>query len=113
MPDVLREKLGAEGARALAELLNQLGGQVRDAAITVAEERFERRLVEATSALEMRLVERMSALEIRLDERMVALETRLNERMRKLESRLLGWAFAFWLGQFAVLIGILFAFFRN
>jgi hypothetical protein len=91
VPDVLREKLGAEGARALAELLNQLGGQVRDAAITVAEERFERRLVEATSALETRLV----------------------ERMRKLESRLLGWAFVFWLGQFAVLIGILFVFFRN
>jgi hypothetical protein len=67
--DVLREKLGAEGARALAEALNQLGGEVRDAANTVAEERFE--------------------------------------------SRLLGWAFAFWLGQFAVLIGILFAFFRN
>ena len=88
MPDVLREELGA---RALAELLNQLGGQVRDAAITVAEERFERRLVEVTSALETRLV----------------------ERMKKLETRLLGWAFAFWLGQFAVLIGILFAFFRN
>jgi len=102
VPDVLREKLGAEGARALAELLNQLGGEVRDAAITVAEERFERQLVETTSALETRLVERMSAL-----------ETRLNERMRKLESRLLGWACAFWLGQFAVLIGILFAFFRN
>jgi hypothetical protein len=102
VPDVLREKLGAEGARALAELLNQLGGQVRDAAITVAEERFERRLVETTSALETRLVERMSTL-----------ETRLNERMRKLESRLLGWAFAFWLGHFAVLIGILFAFFRD
>ena len=32
MPDVLREKLGADGARALAELLSQLGGQVRDAA---------------------------------------------------------------------------------
>jgi len=86
---------------------------VRDAAITVAEERFERRLVEATSALEMRLVERMSVLETRLNERMSGLESRLNERMRKLESRLLGWAFAFWLGQFAVLIGILFAFFRN
>jgi hypothetical protein len=135
VPDVLREKLGAEGARALAELLNQLGGQVRDAAITVAEERFERRLVETTSALETRLVERMSALETRLNERMSFLETRLNERMsslesglnermralesglnermRKLESRLLGWAFAFWVGQFAVLIGILFAFFRN
>jgi hypothetical protein len=124
VPDVLREKLGADGARALAELLNQLGGQVRDAAITVAEERFERRLVEATSALETRLVERMSALETRLNERMSSLETRLNERMsglesglnermRKLESRLLGWAFAFWLGQFAILIGILFAFFRT
>jgi hypothetical protein len=44
---------------------------------------------------------------------MRALESGLNERMRKLESRLLGWAFAFWVGQFAVLIGILFAFFRN
>ena len=41
-----------------------------EAAITVAEERFERRLVETTSALETRLVERMSALETRLNERM-------------------------------------------
>jgi hypothetical protein len=99
---VLREKLGAEGARALAQLLNQLGGRVCDAAITVAEERFERRLVEATGALETRLVQRMSAL-----------ESGLNERMRKLESRLLGLAFAFGLGQFAVLVGILFVFFRT
>lgn len=124
IPDVLREKLGAEGARALAELLGQLGGEVRDAAITVAEERFERRLVETTSALETRLVDRMNALETRLNERMSDLKTRLtermsdlearlSERMRKLESRLLGWAFALWLGQFAVLIGILFAFFRG
>lgn len=113
VPDVLREKLGSEGARALAELLNQLGGQVRDTVITAAEERFERRLGEVTSALETRLVERMARLESRLNERMSALETRMNERMRKLESRLLGWAFAFWVGQFAVLIGILFAFFRN
>lgn len=82
---------------------------MRDAVITVAEERFERRLGEATSALETRLVDRMSRLETRMSE----LETRLSDRMRRLESRLLGWAFAFWLGQFAVLIGILFAFFRG
>lgn len=67
---------------------------MRDTVITLAEERFERRLTEATSGLETRLPDQMSQLEIRLD-----------ERMRKLESRLLGWAFAFWLGQFAVLIG--------
>lgn len=102
VPEVLREKLGPDGARALAELLNQVGGDVRDNVITVAEERFERRLVEAISALETRLTERMSAL-----------ETGLTERMRKMESRLLGWAFTLWIGQFAVFITLLFAFFRD
>jgi len=33
--------------------------------------------------------------------------------MASLETRLLRWAFAFWVGQFAVLLGILFAFFRT
>lgn len=120
IPEVLREKLGPEGARALAELLNEADRQTRERMIAVVEERFERRLTDelgrlrlALRELEARLDGRMSALENRLSERMGSLETRLTERMGAMETRLLRWTFAFWIGQFAVLLGILFAFFRS
>jgi hypothetical protein len=88
---VLREKLGADGAEALAQLLNQSALGMQDATLSLAEERFERRLADELGKLELRLTERMAGL----------------------ETRLLRWAFAFWVGQFAVLLGILFAFFRT
>ncbi len=91
IPEVLREKLGADGAEALAQLLNQSALSMRDATLSLAEERFERRLADELGKLELRLTERMAGL----------------------ETRLLRWAFAFWVGQFAVLLGILFAFFRT
>jgi len=91
IPEVLREKLGADGAEALAQLLNQSALGMQDATLSLAEERFERRLADELGKLELRLTERMASL----------------------ETRLLRWAFAFWVGQFAVLLGILFAFFRT
>ncbi len=98
IPEVLRDKLGADGAEALAQLLNQSALSMQDATLSLAEERFERRLADELG---------------KLRGEMGSLETRLTERMAGLETRLLRWAFAFWVGQFAVLLGILFAFFRT
>ncbi len=98
IPEVLREKLGADGAEALAQLLNQSALGMQDATLSLAEERFERRLADELG---------------KLRGEMGSLEARLTERMAGLETRLLRWAFAFWVGQFAVLLGILFAFFRT
>jgi hypothetical protein len=101
MPEPLREKLGPEGAQALADLLNETVGEMTGSTITVAEERFERRLTAEVARLESRLVERLHAL-----------DRGLREDMRRLEVRLLRWTFVFWIGQFAALVAILFGFFR-
>lgn len=95
------------------ELINGAGERIRGDVFLLAEERFSSRLGESIAALETRLTERMAALETRLTERMAALETRLTDKMAALETRGVRWAFVFWVGQLAVLLTILFAFFRR
>lgn len=155
VPEVLREVLGPEGARALAELLNQVGHEMRDDVIAIAEERFGRRLADELAgvrsgmnalesgfredmatletrlraemgtlrqdltdlesglrqdltALDSGLRQDMSALEAKLSGDMGTLETRLSDRLNRAQTRLLRWNFVLWLGQFAVLLTILF-----
>lgn len=131
LPEILREKLGPQGAQALVELLNQAGRDTRDQVVTLAEERFSRRLAEELRGLETRFERRlaeetgklwramgnlethltraMADLETRLTQRMADLETRLTQRMAALETRVIRWMFVFWAGVLAVL----FAFFKS
>ncbi len=51
IPEVLREKLGPEGARALADLLNEASVRTRGDVIEIAASRFERRLAEELAQL--------------------------------------------------------------
>lgn len=115
VPEVLREKLGPEGAQALVELLNRSGRETRDEVVLLAEERFGRRVAEAEARFERRLAETVVSLETRLGglaEGMASLETRVADRIAAAETRLLRWTFAFWTTQFILLLGILFAFFK-
>ncbi|MFW6085192.1 MAG: LA_3696 family protein [Gemmatimonadota bacterium] len=51
IPEALRERLGPDGARALAELLNDTSMQTRGDVIEIAAGRFERRLAEELGKL--------------------------------------------------------------
>lgn len=51
IPEGLREKLGPEGARGVVQLVNQASQRTRDDVLTLAVERFERRLAEAKADL--------------------------------------------------------------
>ena len=137
IPEALREKLGPEGARALADLLNEASVQTRGDVIEIAASRFERRLAEQTARFETRLADQTATLEGRLAEQTAKFERRVAELAGKFESRLaeetgklraeigdlrahMGalevritrWMFVFWVGQIGVLLGIIFAFFR-
>lgn len=94
IPEPLREKLGPEAAQALVELLNRTGQGMRDDVVTLAAERFERRLAEEMTQLTRAMAE---------------LETRLAHRM----GDQIRWMFAFWVTQIGAVLGILFAFFRS
>jgi hypothetical protein len=126
IPEALREKLGPEGARALADLLNEASVQTRGDVIEIAASRFERRLAEQTAKFEGRLAELTARFEGRLAEQTAKFERRLSEETGKLraeigelradmgafEARITRWMFIFWVGQIGVLLGIIFAFFR-
>ena len=98
IPEALREKLGPDGARALAELLNDTSMQIRGDVIEIAASRFERGLAEEIGSLRSELHAEIGGL--RAD-------------IGAFEGRITRWMFVFWIGQIGALLGILFAFFRT
>ncbi|MDZ7344383.1 MAG: hypothetical protein ONA90_07695 [candidate division KSB1 bacterium] len=94
----LREKLGDEATDALVDLINQAQAEQTNGILKFVEEKFERRLSEEISKLEVRLSQKISLLETKIS------ETRAD---------LIKWMFIFWVGQVAVILGILFAFFKK
>lgn len=111
VPEILREKLGADGAQALVDLLNQGMGMTRGEFAAALDQRFER--------LDQRFSLFEEKFEHRLAEEIGNVREGLGEKISKVgkdaagsEGRLTRWMFLFWVGQIGVLTGILFAFFR-
>jgi len=90
VPKVLREKLGDEGVEALLQVLNLSNEDLKKDVITLAEEKFEKRLIEEISKLRVEF----------------------NEKLSSTYANLIKWMFIFWLGQIGAILGILFAFFK-
>ena len=105
VPKVLREKLGEDGADALVELVNVANGQTKADVLTFVEEKFERRLSDEIGKVR----QEMSGEFAKVRQEMSGLRQEASES--KVE--LIRWMFLFWVGQVAVVFGILFAFFRK
>jgi hypothetical protein len=119
IPEVLREKLGSEGARALADLLNEASVQTRGDVIELTVSRFESRLAEEIGALRGDMVASISALRGDLNAGLAELRGEfdakigdLRAEMGRFEGRITRWMFVFWIGQIGVLLAMFFAFFR-
>ena len=108
IPEALRERLGPEGARALADLLNEASVQTRGDVIEIAANRFERRLAEESSKLSAEF----GALRAEFRTELSSEIGSLRADMGAFEGRITRWMFVFWIGQIGALLGILFAFFR-
>ena len=108
IPEALREKLGPEGARALAELLNEASVQTRGDVIEIAASRFERRLAEELAELHTKMSSEIGSLWAELHSEI----GKLRADMGVFEGRIIRWMFVFWIGQIGALLGILFVFFR-
>jgi hypothetical protein len=138
IPEVLREKLGPEGARALADLLNEASVKTRGDVIELAASRFESRLAEEIGGLRAELGvlrgefdSKIGGLRGDVDAGLAGLrgdfdsgfaELRgvidskigdLHGEMGKFEGRITRWMFVFWIGQIGVLLAMFFAFFRT
>jgi hypothetical protein len=132
VPVALAERLGTEATGGLVRLFNaaresleDVRGEWSEQVLSLAVERFERRLVEETSKLRVEMAQgfgglrqEMSSLEGRLRQEMGGLEGRLRQEMGGLEGRLhkeiggqrvesLRWSFVFWIGQVAAMAALL------
>jgi len=78
--------------------LNKSQEQQKNGILQFVEEKFDRRLTEEISKLDVRLTDRISSLESKVSE---------------FKAELIKWMFIFWIGQVAVMLGLLFAFFKR
>lgn len=86
----LRERLGDEGMADLRLVVSDIGREWRQEVLSIAAERFERRLVEETSTLRVEMAKEFSAVRIEM-----------NHLAHSTKSELLKWSFLFWISQMA------------
>ena len=105
----LKDRLGPEATDGLLQLMDAVETHLREDVITACTERFERRLVQETSALRVQ----MAQVESSIRQDMTRLGSELRQEIGALRSQmasdrfdLLKWAFLFWMGQ-VVAIGTL------
>jgi hypothetical protein len=96
MPAALRSRLGDDGTFGLIELLDAERKEGNEQMLTLAADRFERRLTEEVSGLRLEFHE--------------ALQEGLSAVRRELATtrvEQLKWSFVFWVGQVAAMAGLL------
>jgi gas vesicle protein len=131
VPKALRDRLGEEATEALVEFLRQVNEQNRTDLLVLAEERLERRLMEAAGKLREEFANAWAKLReefanawsqlrveigtVRAEVREEITDTRaqLREEIANTRAELIKWMFLFWVGQVGVILGILFAWFRR
>ncbi|MFP4302237.1 MAG: LA_3696 family protein [Spirochaetaceae bacterium] len=96
VPKELRERLGETAADQLVEMLNRSEEESRANTIDLVEQRFRRHLAEELGGCEQRL-----------HREIVDLGASLRGEMAEIRVSMIRWMFAFWVGQMAVLAGIL------
>jgi hypothetical protein len=136
VPAALQARLGAEACSALLQLLDRSHEEAREAMVGACTERFERRLVEETSALRLQIAQvegnlrhdiaelgaalrgemaglgaalRSEAADQRASLRgdMADLRASLREDIASVRVDILKWSFLFWIGQVLAVGGML------
>lgn len=102
IPRALQEKLGDEGSRALAEVLEKTVDSGQKDLLDGMEARMRALLAESEARLERRIGEVETGLERRIGEVQAGLERRIGG----VEGHALRWAFAFWVAQLAAFVGL-------
>ena len=90
VPKSLKEKLGDDASETLVNFFNGVNGASKKEIIEIVGDKFEKRL----------------AVEIG------KLRVEMHQEMAKLHTSIIRWMFIFWIGQIAVILGLLFTFFK-
>ena len=117
MRDSLKDDAAVD---ALVRLINQAQEEQKRDIVEFVEEKFERRLSEEISGLEVRLSDKIANLDVKLSQKIADSHAQLSAKIAdsdvkasSIKAELIKWMFIFWVGQVAVILGILFAFFKR
>jgi hypothetical protein len=110
LPTPLADRLGPEASGGLVHLfndfelsLNEVPAAWSEQVLNRAGDRFERRLAEEASRLRVEMAEGFAGLR----QEMSTLGSGLRQEMANHRVELLRWSFLFWIGQIAVISGLL------
>ena len=115
---VLHDRLGDSGVLALHDLLEANGRIWKEDVLTVATERFERRLGEECGALRLdmtrgfagvrrEMTDGFAALRQEMAQMRVDLTTAFHRELANVRVDLIKWSFVFWIGQLVALSGVM------
>lgn len=96
VPAALSDRLGREATSGLVELLDSTRDEWTEHVLTLAEARFERRLAQEIAALRVEITRELQAL-----------RQEFTRELATVRVELIRWSFAFWVGQIAVMVGVL------
>ena len=99
----LEEKLGNDGMSGLQSFVDGAGRKWKEEVLTVAAERFDRRLAEEIGALRLDMAKEFAAVRIESAKEFATIRVDLAET----RAGLLKWCFIFWIGQFAAISGMM------
>ncbi|MBE3585395.1 MAG: hypothetical protein IMW94_04385 [Thermoanaerobacter sp.] len=92
IPETLRTKLGEDGVKELVDLLNQAAKNIKGSLEEKASDKLEQRLTETKGGIEKQIAD---------------LRTELKTEIAHTRADLIKWMFIFWVGQVAVIGGLL------
>lgn len=96
----LSERLGREATDGLLDLVESTQVEWTEHVLSIATERFERRLAQEISAFRVEITRE-------LHESLAAVRQEFTRELASARVELIRWSFVFWMGQVAVTIGAL------
>lgn len=107
MPKALVERLGHDGMAGLAAMLDATRHEWTDEVMTIAVDRFERRLTSEISTVRSDMSRELSTLRVDVSRELATLRVDVARDISALRVELLKWSFLFWVGQVATTAGLL------
>lgn len=108
VPRAVRERLGPEGTGGLLHVLDLAQREWTDDVLSVAAERFERRLAESASGLRVQIAQSEAAIRAE----MAHMEVRIVREIAGTRGDLIKWSFLFWIGQVVAMSAVMAAMLR-
>ena len=114
VPVALRERLGEEGTLGLLDLLEHKGREWREDVLSIAADRFGRVVAEETGKLRALVADETGKFRALVAEEtgklrveIAGLRAEFREGLAVTRADMLKWSFLFWVGQVAVMAGLL------